>query len=73
MDIKLLKARQVELFLAQQLVKKTINMMGKEFIDKCFWSKDQHEVYRLYDRVTPTATTYNKKDSDSGWKHTWYL
>lgn len=55
-----------------ELVKKTINQMGVEFVDKCFWLYT-NSVYKLADRVTQTSTTYNKKDSDSGWMNKWDL
>ena len=55
-----------------QIVEKTVNKMGKEFIDKCFWTHSD-TVHKLMNRVTQTSTTYNKKDSDSGWKDTWEL
>lgn len=55
-----------------ETAKKTVNMMGEEFVDKCFWEYS-HEVHKLRDRVTQTSTTYNKKDSDSGWRETWKL
>ncbi|KSV58518.1 hypothetical protein [Acetivibrio ethanolgignens] len=54
------------------IVEKTISKMGKEFIDKCFWT-NSNTVKKLVDRVTPTSTTYNKKDSDSGWYEEWTL
>jgi hypothetical protein len=55
-----------------EIVKKTVNKMGKEFIDKCFWTHS-NTAHKLMNRVTQTSTTYNKKDSDSGWKNTWEL
>ncbi|WP_405157824.1 DUF262 domain-containing protein [Paenibacillus sp. FSL H8-0283] len=55
-----------------QIVEKTVNKMGKEFIDKCFWTHS-NTVHKLIDRVTQTSTTYNKKDSESGWRETVYL
>lgn len=54
------------------IVEKTVSKIGKEFIDKCFWT-DSNTVKKLVDRVTPTSTTYNKKDSDSGWCDTYFL
>lgn len=55
-----------------EIVKKTVNKLGKEFIDKCFWTHSD-TVHKLMNRVSQTSTTYNKKDSDSGWKDTWEL
>lgn len=55
-----------------EVVNKTLNKMGTEFINKCFWT-DPNTVNKLMDRVTQTSTTYNKKDSYSGWKETWEL
>lgn len=54
------------------IVEKTVSKMGEEFIDECFWT-DSNTVKRLIDRVTDTSTTYNKKDSPSGWCDTWSL
>lgn len=48
------------------MVERTIRKMDREFIDKCFWM-DQNTVGKLTDRASSYATTYNKKDSDSGW------
>lgn len=43
-----------------QIVEKTVNKMGKEFIDKCFWTHSD-TVHKLMNRVTQTSTTYNKR------------
>lgn len=54
------------------IVEKTVSKMGKEFIDKCFWTHS-NTVRKLVDRATSTSTTYNKRDSDSGWCEIWNL
>lgn len=55
------------------IVEKKLSGMGEEFIDKCFWTHSGNKVKKLVDRVTPTSTTYNKRDSgsDRGWCKTW--
>ncbi len=59
------------------IVVKTVNKvisdkLGDDFINKCYWTHS-NTVHKLINRATDTSTTYNKKDSDSGWRHTWNL